>query len=109
MSDIKHLTPKEQEIAQLLKTVVDPEVNVNIWDLGLVYEISLDEEKKTIKVVMTLSTRGCPLGDVIFQNVKVVLEANYPGYDIDVELVWEPMWSPEMITEEGKKAIEGGF
>jgi metal-sulfur cluster biosynthetic enzyme len=107
MSDIKNLTPKEQEIAQLLKTVVDPEVNVNIYDLGLIYEISLDEENKTIKVVMTLSTRGCPLGDVIIQNVQVVLEANYPGYKIDVELVWEPMWSPEMITEEGKKAIEG--
>jgi metal-sulfur cluster biosynthetic enzyme len=107
MSDIKNLTPKEQEIAQLLKTVVDPEVNVNIYDLGLIYEISLDEENKTIKIVMTLSTRGCPLGDVIMQNVQVVLESNYPGYKIDVELVWEPMWSPEMITEEGKKAIEG--
>ena len=107
MSDIKHLTPKEQEIAQLLKTVVDPEVNVNIWDLGLVYEISLDEEKKTIKVEMTLSTRGCPLGDTIMQNVEVVLEANYPGHKIDVELVWEPMWSPEMITDAGRQAIDG--
>ncbi len=107
MSDIKNLTDKEQEIAQLLKTVVDPEVNVNIYDLGLIYEISLDDKNKTIRVVMTLSTRGCPLGDVIIQNVQVVLEANYPGYKIDVELVWEPMWSPEMITEDGKAAIEG--
>ncbi len=107
MSDIHHLTDKEKEIAELLKTVVDPEVAVNIIDLGLVYEIDYNEEEKSIKVVMTLSTRGCPLGDTIMQNVEVVLQSNYPGYKIDVELVWEPMWSPEMITEAGRQAIEG--
>ncbi len=107
MSNIHQLTNKEREIAERLKTVVDPEVAVNIVDLGLVYEIEHNEEEKSIRVVMTLSTRGCPLGDTIMQNVEVVLEANYPGYKIDVELVWEPMWSPEMITEAGRQAIEG--
>jgi len=107
MSSIHQLTDKEKEIAERLKTVVDPEVAVNIVDLGLVYEIEHNEEEKSIRVVMTLSTRGCPLGDTIMQNVEVVLEANYPGYKIDVELVWEPMWSPEMITEAGRQAIEG--
>ncbi len=107
MSKITALTDKEKEIAQLLKTVIDPEVAVNIVDLGLIYEITLDEENKSIQIVMTLSTRGCPLGDVIMQNVQVVLDANYPDYKNDVELVWEPMWSPEMITEDGKNAIDG--
>ena len=107
MSDIHHLTDKEKEIAQVLKTVIDPEVGVNIVDLGLVYEIDYNETEKSIKVVMTLSTRGCPLGDTIMQNVEVVLQSNYPGFKIDVELVWEPMWSPDMITEEGRQAIEG--
>ena len=107
MSDIHHLSDKEKEIAELLKTVIDPEVAVNIIDLGLVYEIDYNEEEKTIKVVMTLSTRGCPLGDTIMQNVEVVLQSNYPDFKIDVELVWEPMWSPEMITEAGRQAIEG--
>ncbi|UBM61752.1 metal-sulfur cluster assembly factor [Candidatus Sulfidibacterium hydrothermale] len=107
MSDIHHLTEKEKEIAELLKTVIDPEVAVNIIDLGLVYEIDYNEEEKTIKVVMTLSTRGCPLGDTIMQNVEVVLQSNYPDFKIEVELVWEPMWSPEMITEAGRQAIEG--
>jgi metal-sulfur cluster biosynthetic enzyme len=107
MSDIQQLTDKEKEIAERLKTVVDPEVAVNIVDLGLIYEIEYNEEEKSIRVVMTLSTRGCPLGDTIMQNVEVVLEANYPGYKIDVELVWEPMWSPDMITEAGRQAIEG--
>ncbi len=107
MSDIHHLTDKEKEIAELLKTVVDPEVAVNIVDLGLIYEIDYNEQEKSIKVVMTLSTRGCPLGDTIMQNVEVVLQSNYPDHKIDVELVWEPMWSPEMITEAGRQAIEG--
>ncbi|HDO28204.1 MAG TPA: metal-sulfur cluster assembly factor [Bacteroidetes bacterium] len=107
MSDIKNLTPKENEIYQLLKTVMDPEVNVNIVDLGLIYEIEYNEEQKTIKVIMTLSTRGCPLGDTILQNVQVVLEANHAGYKAVVELTWEPQWTPEMITEDGRMAIEG--
>jgi len=107
MSDIKNLTSKEQEIYQLLKTVMDPEIGVNIIDLGLVYEIGYDEDDKTINIVMTLSTRGCPLGDTILQNVQVVLEANYPEFESHVDLTWEPQWSPEMITEDGKMAIEG--
>jgi metal-sulfur cluster biosynthetic enzyme len=106
MSDIHHLSDKEKEIAQLLKTVVDPEVAVNIIDLGLVYEIDFNEDEQSIGIVMTLSTRGCPLGDTIIQNVEVVLEANYPDYKVDAEVVWEPMWSPEMITEEGRNALE---
>jgi len=106
MSNIHHLTDKEKEIAQLLKTVVDPEIAVNIIDLGLVYEIDYDEKEKTIKIVMTLSTRGCPLGDTIIQNVEVVLKADFPDVKIDTEVVWEPMWSPEMITEAGRNALE---
>lgn len=106
MSDIKNLTSQEQKVAQILKTVIDPEIAVNIIDLGLVYEITKDEDNKTINVVMTLSTRGCPLGDVILENAQVVLESNFPEYKVNVELVWEPVWSPEMITDEGKKAIE---
>ncbi len=106
MSDIHHLSDKEKEIAQLLKTVVDPEVAVNIIDLGLVYEINYNEEEQSIGIVMTLSTRGCPLGDTIIQNVEVVLEANFPGVKVAAEVVWEPMWSPEMITEAGRSALE---
>ncbi len=106
MSDIHHLSDEEKKIAQLLKTVVDPEVAVNIIDLGLVYEIDFKEDEQSIGIVMTLSTRGCPLGDTIIQNVEVVLQANYPGIKVDAEVVWEPMWSPEMITKEGREALE---
>ena len=102
---IDNLTAEEQPIFEILKTVMDPEVAVNIVDLGLIYEVNLLEDRKMIHVVMTLSTRGCPLGDTIMQNVEVVIEANFPGYDVNVELVWEPEWTPELITEAGREAI----
>ena len=103
--NIHNLTSEEQPIFKLLKTVMDPEVAVNIADLGLIYEVNLLEEDKQIHIVMTLSTRGCPLGDTIMQNVEVIIQANYPGYEVKVELVWEPEWTPELITKAGKEAI----
>ncbi|MCF6170944.1 MAG: metal-sulfur cluster assembly factor [Bacteroidales bacterium] len=103
--NIHNLTPEEQKIFELLKNVMDPEVAVNIVDLGLIYEVHLNEEEKLIHVVMTLSTRGCPLGDTILQNVEVVIQGSYPDYIVKVELVWEPEWTPDLITEAGREAI----
>ena len=101
------LTTEEKKILEIVRTVMDPEIAVNIVDLGLIYEIHYQEERKHIHVITTLSTRGCPLGDTIMQNIEVVIEAEYPGMDVDVELVWEPEWTPDMITEAGNKAING--
>ncbi len=105
--NIDNLTTEEQKILELLKAVIDPEVAVNIVDLGLIYEIHYQEDRKRIHIVTTLSSRGCPLGDTIMRNIEVVTEANYPGMDIDVELTWEPEWTPDMITEDGRRAIDG--
>ncbi len=105
--NIDNLSTEETKIFELLKTVMDPEVAVNIADLGLIYEIHYQGERKRIHVVNTLSTRGCPLGDTIMRNIEVVIQSNYPGMDVDVELTWEPEWTPDMITEEGRKAIDG--
>lgn len=93
----------EDKIYELLKTVIDPEVNVNIIDLGLIYEINIDGSK--VEVVMTLSTPGCPLGDTIMENVSQVILANIPDVTVDVQLVWEPAWTPELISPEGKVAL----
>ncbi len=101
----ENLSAEEVKILELLKSVMDPEVAVNIVDLGLIYEIHFEENKK-VHIVTTLSTRGCPLGDVIMQNIEVVLQNAYPGLEISVELTWEPEWTPEMITEDGRRAIE---
>ena len=105
--NLDSLTAEEKNILEIVRTVMDPEIAVNIVDLGLIYEIHYQEDRKRIYIVQTLSTRGCPLGDTIMQNVEVVVSEAYPGMDVDVELVWEPEWNPNMITEAGNKAING--
>ncbi|RUA27209.1 MAG: hypothetical protein DSY76_05440 [Bacteroidetes bacterium] len=109
MAKIDQLNETEQEILEIIKTVPDPEVNVNIVDLGLIYEVSLDEENKQIHIVMTLSARGCPVGDTILQHVQTVVSNMYPGYYVDVDLVWEPQWTPALITDDGRAQLDGGF
>ena len=96
---------EEQKVLDILKQVPDPEVEVNIVDLGLVYVVSINDEAKTIEVDMTLSTPGCPVGDSIIQHVQTVLEVNYPGYEVKVNLVWEPQWTPDLITDEGRAQL----
>ena len=102
---LKNLTDKQQAILERIKTVIDPEVAINIVDLGLIYEININEDDKLIHVAMTLSARGCPVGDTIIQHVDTVVRAGYTGYEVNVELTWEPQWSPELITEAGKAAL----
>ena len=101
----KEFSPEEAKVLEILKQVPDPEVEVNIVDLGLIYLVNIDDEAKTLTVDMTLSTPGCPVGDTIVQHVQTVLEINYPGYDVKVNLVWEPQWIPELISEEGRAQL----
>jgi len=102
---LENLSITEKQILERLKTIPDPEVEVNIVDLGLIYEIKHDEENKKVHILMTLSARGCPVGDTIMQHVETVVKAFLPDYDIKVELTWEPQWTPEMITPEGKALL----
>jgi len=102
---LENLNEKQKQILETIKTVIDPEVGVNIVYLGLIYEINIDEDNKLIHIVMTLSARGCPVGDTIIQHVDTVVRANFPDYNVNVELVWEPQWTPEMITPEGKAVL----
>ncbi|MGV3760852.1 metal-sulfur cluster assembly factor [Parapedobacter sp.] len=84
-----------------LMQVIDPELYVNIVDLGLVYSVDFTDAAK-VKVTMTLSTPGCPMGDAITRGVENTLEAVFPGREIEVDIVWEPRWNYHMITDEGK-------
>jgi metal-sulfur cluster biosynthetic enzyme len=102
---LENLNEKQKQILETIKTVIDPEVGVNIVYLGLIYEINIDEDNKLIHIVMTLSARGCPVGDTIIQHVDTVVRANFPDHNVNVELVWEPQWTPEMITPEGKAVL----
>ncbi len=102
---LENLTKTEQNTLDQIKTVIDPEVAINIVDLGLIYEVHHQEEEKKIQVIMTLSARGCPVGDTIINHVKTVVENEYAEYEVQVDLVWEPQWTPAMITDEGKAAL----
>ncbi len=73
--------------------------------MGLVYEIKYEEEENTIWIIMTLTSRGCPMGPMITQNVSEVLQSNFPDKDIHIHLVWEPAWNVDMINEEGKAQL----
>ncbi|RYZ33031.1 MAG: metal-sulfur cluster assembly factor [Sphingobacteriales bacterium] len=92
----------EIQVREVLKDVLDPEIGVNIVDLGLVYDIVIPEEEKVIAIDLTLTTPGCPMSSTIVRAVKEALRKNFPTYEPEVELVWEPAWSPEKITEDGR-------
>jgi len=103
----RELNDKENEIFFSLKDVIDPELMVNIVDLGLVYDVSINESDKSIIITMTLTSPGCPMGDAIKEDVQQVILKNYDGFSVNINLVWDPPWSLEKITEAGNIALNG--
>lgn len=85
-----------------LKEVLDPEIGLNIVDLGLVYEINFFEDKKRLECIMTLTTQFCPMGETITENTKSALEKLFLGYEILVTLTFDPAWNYSLISEEGR-------
>jgi metal-sulfur cluster biosynthetic enzyme len=102
--DLTEIRKVENHIYELLKTVMDPEVELDIINLGLVYNILYDGENN-IRIEMTLSTPACPLGDAITENVKNVIKARYPDYNVEVDLTFDPPWDASMISEEGRMKL----
>lgn len=90
-----------ENLLDLLREVYDPELGINIVDLGLVYEVREDPDQ--IYVRMTLTTPGCPMHDTIVGGVKWVLREQAKPPEVD--LVWEPQWSPAMMSEEAKERL----
>lgn len=99
------MNSQEEELFEKFKRVIDPELMVNIVDLGLVYDVSINEDSKNIDVEMTLTSKGCPMGDAITTDVKYVVENEYPEYLVNINLVWEPPWSLDFLTEKGKQSL----
>ena len=96
-------TVTKDEVLEALRDVYDPEIPVNIVDLGLVYEVDVDEGD--VDVQMTLTFAGCGMGPYIAQQAEWRLEEIDGIEDINVDLVFDPPWNPEMITEEGKRLL----
>ncbi|NOT09687.1 MAG: metal-sulfur cluster assembly factor [Gemmatimonadales bacterium] len=88
------LTP--DAIRKALRAVKDPELGLNIIDIGLVYETAIDDDGD-VKVQMTLTSPGCPAGAEIMQDAKLVLEDLEGVRSVEIELVWEPYWTPEKM------------
>ncbi|TPE44073.1 metal-sulfur cluster assembly factor [Pontibacter mangrovi] len=95
-----------QEVFETLKYIIDPEVGINIVDLGLVYEVSLSEEGE-LTVDLTLTTPGCPMSGTIKTATEQILLKRFPSLNVKINLVWSPPWSTDMITEEGMRQLEG--
>ncbi len=95
----------EEQVIESLKTVIDPEVGFDVYSMGLIYKIDIDDKK--VDVEMTLSTRGCPLHELIKQWVKDAVE-KVPGVEeANINIVWEPAWNASMASDEVKKAMGG--
>lgn len=96
----------EEKIVKMLKTVYDPEIPVNIYDLGLIYKIDLDDNA-CLRLDMTLTAPNCPAADFILEDIRMKLESIEGIKSVDVNLVFEPEWNQDMMTEEAK--LELGF
>ncbi len=91
-------------IDNVLTKVIDPEIEIDLVNLGLIYDVTFDGVNN-IKVTMTLSTPSCPLGSSIIQDVKESILRAYPTYHVDVDLVFEPQWNQTMITPKGREIL----
>ena len=104
---------KEAKVIEILKQCYDPELPVDLWNLGLIYNIQIqeayDETKSDINIVMSLTTPGCTMGDQIAQDIRNKLEALTEVNQAFVEVTFDPPWNPEMITEEAKKILGLGI
>lgn len=92
---------------EMLRTVFDPEIPVNVYDLGLIYKIDYELGNKTLHVDMTLTAPGCPAADFIMEDVRQKLLSVEGPEKVDLRLVFEPTWTQDMMSEEAK--LELGF
>lgn len=97
---------KDQDVFNALKGVIDPELGINVVDLGLVYGVEINEE--AVRVEMTLTSPGCPLAGLIDQMVKSAVGKLEGVERVELELVWDPPWIPAMMSEEVREEFGVG-
>ncbi len=98
MSEILNM---EEEIVRMLKTVYDPEIPVNIYDLGLIYDVDIDDDKN-VTITMTLTAPNCPAADFILEDVRFKIRSIKDVNNVIVNLTFEPEWNRDMLSEEAK-------
>ena len=107
-NDLKDISKKdvENQVIDVLKTIYDPEIPVNIYDLGLIYFVIVDDEFN-VKIEMTLTSPNCPVAESLPEEVRVKTEGCWCVKSAEVEIVWDPTWDKDMMSEEAK--YELGF
>ena len=95
----------KDQVIECIKTVVDPEIPVNLYDLGLIYEIKIND-KNDIKIKMTLTNPNCPVAGTMPENVGKSVEKLSNLNSIEVSLVWDPKWHKDLMSEEAKLALD---
>ena len=110
MSNIKwlvytYLVITKEQILESLKTVIDPELHINIVDLGLVYDAIFHEETSEVEITMTLTTPGCPLSMFFEEWVPAAVKKIEGVKNVRINLVWEPAWDPDQISDDTKEEL----
>ena len=99
--DVKELAPLYDAVVLALKQVYDPEIPVNVYDLGLIYELHIDRDHK-VSIVMTFTAPNCPMADEVISEVKHNVELTPGITGCDIELVFEPAWDRSLLSDEAK-------
>ena len=94
----------EEEVVKCIKTVMDPEIPVNLFDLGLIYSIKINDNNVVIK--MTLTNPNCPVAGQMPENVGKSIEALKGLRSVEVNLVWKPIWTKDLMSEDAKLALD---
>ena len=97
---------KEEKIVQMLHTVYDPEIPVDVYELGLIYSIEIQDDKKAV-IEMTLTAPSCPAADFLVEDIKQKVGSVEGIEEVEVRLVFEPEWNKDMMSEEAK--LQLGF
>jgi FeS assembly SUF system protein len=96
----------ENQVIEVLKTIFDPEIPVNIYDMGLIYEVNVNDQFE-VDIIMTLTTPSCPVAESLPPEVEQKVESLWSIKSAKVNIVWEPPWDKDMMSEEAK--LELGF
>ena len=98
---------EDTDVREALRHVIDPEIGINILDLGLVYRIDVRDSR--VHVTMTMTSPACPLGDYLKDLVDSTVKWRVPGVqDVEIALVWEPAWGPDRMSDAARRQLDGG-
>jgi len=98
---------EKKHIIEKIKTCFDPEIPIDLWNLGLIYDIKIEEveEKQKVEILMTLTTPGCSMIDIIAQDLKNKIEEIEKIGTVKINVTFDPPWEPEMMKQEGKEKL----